>query len=54
MDGSGRLGCFTWPKQGSGRVAAIDDDGSSLAKREKGLGTSVSHRIYSERKRRER
>jgi len=53
MDGSGGLECFTWPEQGSGAVAAIDDGGSSLAKWEKRLGTSVSHRIYSERKRRE-
>ena len=53
MDGSGRLGCFTWPEQGSGVVAAIGDGESSLAKREKGLGTSVFHGNYSGRKRRE-
>ena len=54
MDGSGGLGCFTRPEQGSGAVAAIDDGGSSLAKWEKGLGTSISHGRYSERKRRDR
>ena len=53
MDGSGGLGCFTWPEQGSGTVAAIGDGGSLLAQQEKGLGTSVLHRNYSGRNRRE-
>ena len=53
MDGSGGLGCFTRPEQGSGAVAAIGDGGSSLAKGDKGLGTSVFHGNYSGRKRRE-
>jgi len=35
-------------------AVAIDDGGSSLAKREKGLGTSVFHGNYTGRKRRER
>ena len=30
MDGSGGLGCFTWPEQGSGAVAAITG-GENLA-----------------------
>ena len=42
MDGLGGLGCFTWPEQGSGAVAAIGDGGSSLAKREKGSGPRFS------------
>ena len=54
MDGSGGLGCFTWPEQGSDAVAAIGDGGSLLAQREKGLGTSVLHGNCSGRNRRER
>ena len=36
MDGSGGLGCFTWPEQGSDAVAAIDDGGSTLQNGKKG------------------
>ena len=34
-------------------AATIDDGGSSLAKWEKGLGTSIFHRNYTGTKRRE-
>jgi len=35
MDGSGGLGCFTWPEQGFDAVAAIGNGESLLEKREK-------------------